>query len=480
MNLGNILKRGDNLKRAFVNLENGMSEAIEAEFLLPHGEETEAPASRSEAPAEPAVDHELADELEAALPDLEDEVEEEEQAPVEVAQQDDRERLTSHTQNRLAALASFERAYRESHEDLTRISSALASVVAMHNLSREFLGNCQADIVRANELEIANSDLSFENRQLSDRVEKLERLRSRYETLVEAMKRREVKLLQDIDVLRISLGQAKLETVEARNVIARNELAQSELHNSLAARTSQAERLLRDNEVLREKTANLSLELDSALKKQTEMRRRLDELAAAHAQQSALHAEVSAKLASEEKDVARLQKHADVLEARLVETTEALRNLELESSEQERRYQTEIHALRSEVQTLSSRLHDMTAEQMEAANRAALLTSRIADLESEKRMAEQKLAGFSVEADTGKTLPAAANNQPQDASLVEAQAREIEEMRGRIETLTATVERLSPFEPANDRSHGKRSNGHATETVVEVEEEEEVLVKVAS
>ena len=294
MNLSNILKRGDNLKRAFVNLENGMSEAIEAEFLLPHGEETEAPAPPSEAPAEPAVDDELADELEAALPDLEDEGEEEEQeqAPVEVAQQDDRERLTSHTQNRLAALASFERAYRESHEDLTRISSALASVVAMHNLSREFLGNCQADIVRANELEIANSDLSFENRQLSDRVEKLERLRSRYETLVEAMKRREVKLLQDIDVLRISLGQAKLETVEARNVIARNELAQSELHNSLAARTSQAERLLRDNEVLREKTANLSLELDSALKKQTEMRRRLDELAAAHAQQSALHAGV--------------------------------------------------------------------------------------------------------------------------------------------------------------------------------------------
>ena len=111
------------------------------------------------------------------------------------------------------------------------------------------------------------------------------------------------------------------------------------------------------------------------------------------------------------------------------------------------------------MQTLSSRLHDMTAEQMEAANRAALLTSRIADLESEKRMAEQKLAGFSVEVDTGKTLPAAANNQPQDASLVEAQAREIEEMRGRLATLTATGERLSDCSPRVPQSAPRRSVG---------------------
>lgn len=478
MNLGNILKRGDNLKRAFVNLENGMSEAIEAEFLLPHGEDAEASASQPEDRAKPTTVEVSEEELELELPALSHE----ELVHAEAERQEDRERLTPHTQNRLAAFASVEQAYREAHEDLTRISSALASVIATHNLSREFLGNCQADIQRANELELANNELSFENRQLSDRVEKLERLRSRYETLVEAMKRREVKLLQDIDVLRISLGQAKLETVEARNVIARNELAQSELQNSLAARTSQADRLLRDNEVLREKTANLSLELDAALKRHTETRRRLDELSAQHAQQSALHAEVSAKLASEEKDVVRLQKHADVLEGRLVETSEALRNLELESSEQERRYQTEIHALRTEVQALSSRLYDMTAEQMETTNRASLLMSRIADLEAEKRMAEQKLAGLGAEHEAARSLTVAANGHAQDASLVEAQAREIEEMRGRIETLSATVERLSPFEPANDRPRGKRANGRAIDPVIEVEEEEEKEepVKVAS
>jgi hypothetical protein len=454
MNLANILTRKDPLKKAFVTLEDGMTDALNEEFMVLPEVEAAAPSSNQTEAAAPADDEftdeladqfdlELAAEIEADAVPADSLAAEEEESPVA---EGNAERLTSHTQNRLAALAAVDEARNGIQLDLTQISTALSNIVASQNLGREFLDDCYADIRRANELEIMNTNYAAENRRLGDRVEKLEKLRARYDQLIEVLKRREGRLMIEAEDLRESLSSAKLEAVAARNAVARAEFVQGELHSSLAAKNNEAERYMRENEMLREKNVNIALDLDKALQRQAETRRKYDDLSAIHASESALIAKTAAKLASEEKEAARLQKLNDMLEARLVEANDHIASLKREMHEREELYQSENHALRGEVQTLLSRLNAGAAEQSETAAELTALKTRLNELESEKQFAERKYAGLAAEVESERKQAEQVEPGEDEAGEGGMNAQQAEAMRRQVEELTRTVQRLKRYE----------------------------------
>jgi chromosome segregation ATPase len=435
------------LKKAFVTLEDGMTDVLNEEFMLPPEPEAAQPSS------DEIVDElteefsaQLAAEAETEAGDMADEAPPAAEEETPAAAEENAERLTSHTQNRLAGLAAVDEARNAIQQDLAQISTALSSIVASQNLSREFLDDCYADIRRANELEILNTNYAAENRRLSDRVDKLEKLRARYDQLIEVLKRREARLMIEAEDLRESLSSAKLEAVEAKNAIARAEFVQGELHTSLAGKTNEAERYMRENEMLREKNVNMALDLDKALQRQAETRRKYEDLSAVHASESALVAKTAAKLASEEKEAARLQKLNDTLEARLVEANENIASFTREMKEREELYQSENHALRGEIQTLLSRLNAGAAEQAETAVELTALKTRLNELESEKQLAERKYAALAADVESGRKQATHENGAGEDPALDTLQEEEVEDMRRQIEELSTTVRRLKRYE----------------------------------
>lgn len=426
MNLANILTRRDPLKRAFVTLEDGMSNVLDEEFLLPH-EETE------DAPPQDLLDSlEPADEDQASLPMPE-------QSVIEHG-----DRITAHAQGRLAGYSAFEEARARTQDDLNRIGEALASILAAQHMSRDFVNDVYADIHRANDLENGNAAYAAENRRLLERVDKLERLRARYDQLVEVLKRREAKLLDDAETARETVGNLRLDVVEARNTIVRCESLYGELQTAHASRTNEAERYMRESEMLREKNVGLSVELDLAQKKQAESRRRVEELSAMHASDSARLAEIMSRLVAEEADGTRLQKLNDALEAKLIDANENTARLAAELAERDKRFQSENQALRGEIQTLNARLQGAANEQRDAVSDMTTLRSRLNDMETERHVLEKRLAALSGDLDDERSgqAQAAAGESP-DAEQAEGQT---ELMRGQIAELQATVAELKQYE----------------------------------
>lgn len=392
MNLVNILTRRDPLKRAFVTLEDGMTDILNEEFLLPPEPATAA--------AHDPDDH-LLSSLEKAAGDVDE--------PSEPAAFVDEpaDRLTPHTRSRLASHAAFDEARVRASQELGRIGEALNNILAAQNANREFVEDCYADIHRANELEVANAAYAADNRRLTERAEKLEKLRTRYDQLIDVLKRREAKLLQEAEALREQVGALKLDAVEARNAVARGDSQIAELQSALAARTSEADRYMRDAEMLREKNVGLALDLDLAQKRQAESRRKHDDLAAAHAADLARLGEMTARLASEENESARLQKLNDALESKLVEASENGAQLASELAERDRRYQSETTSLRNEVQALNVRLQGTISEHRDAAVAANDLRSKLSDVEAEKLILERKYAALTSELEKERRLYAA-------------------------------------------------------------------------
>ncbi len=442
MNLANILVRRDPLKRAFVTLEDGMDDALNEEFMFPPEtkvEEQEHNSSRSEDSL--VAEAEIAPAQEAISSDVQ---------PEQVSG-----RVSAHTQHRLAAYAAFEEARGRTQDDLGRIGEALAGILASHHISRDFINDCYADIHRANELENANAAQAADNRRLSERLDKLERLRARYDQLVEVLKRREAKLLEETESLRETVGALRLEVVELRGAITRGESLQGELQTALAARSNEAERYLREAEVLREKNVGLTVELDLLQKKQSESRRRVEELSAMHTSDSARLAEIMARLVAEEAESTRLQKANDALEAKLVDTGDTAMRLAGELGERDKRHQSENQALRVEIQALNGRLQTAASEQREAASDVTALRSRMNDLESDKHVMEKKLAALAGELESERRAATQAQKAPADS--------EREQMRAEIAELQATVAQLRQYE---SQHNGARPRSKAKVEVV--------------
>ena len=212
-------------------------------------------------------------------------------------------RLTPHSQSRLAALNSFDKLYRDAEEHLQEIEAKLTEVTTSHHLTRQFFNILNADIHRANDLELANGNLLSEQKRLTEQLQDVTRKHQEREAVIDMLHQREAALVHDKDTLRADLATAKLELVEAINTIARNDAELGDLVKTLSIRTVEAERRSRENEVLREKQVNLSIDLDKALKREAEGVRKIEELSTIHANEVARHTELLAALGKSEKEV---------------------------------------------------------------------------------------------------------------------------------------------------------------------------------
>lgn len=447
-----FLKRTDKLDKAFEDLQSGMMDALQEDLgRLPF--ETDAPEAVA-----------ASEDGEGGSTRVEDS-EEERIYLEETPEAESVKRLSSHSQNRLAALASFEDLHQNAEDQLQTIGSMLTEVITSHHLAREFLSGIHPEIHRANELELAKATLTSENRKLAEQLHEITKKLQEQESAVANLQRRELSLQQDKDTLRIALSAAKLQTVEASNALARSEAERGELAKSLATRTVEAEKRLRENEILREKQVNLSIDLDKALKRETEARRKYDEISALHAGESARSAEALAALAKSEKEVTRLQKSLESVQTKQEETAEALRTAEADSDTEEQRNLAETRGLRSEIQNLNSRLEAAATEIVGATDEIAMLKEALGDAQAEKQIVEKQLTLLKSEQDElSRNLSAANGNLTEtggispDQTTIEMHKQENDELRAEISKLAAELKKLAPYERLYRAEKAKRRN----------------------
>jgi chromosome segregation ATPase len=447
MNFIGLMKRGDKMDKAFEELQEDVAEALDENLFL----DEMPPLGEAEGDAEASGTVE--DDLISAEELLADDDACEQTEPAEESPEVGR-RLTSHTQNRLAALASFDELYRDAQQYLQDINAKLSEVTTSHHLTREFFNIIHSDIHRANELEFANSTLATENRKLLEQLHDAGKRQQERENAVETLQHREASLLQEKENLRAALSAAKLELVEAANTISRNESELGDLMKTLSARTVEAERRLRENEVLREKHVNLSIDLDNSLKREAEARRKLDEISAIHAGEAARYSELLATLAKSEKEAMRLQKALETAQAKQAEMDEAAGNLEVEREAEMQRTIAEMRGLRSEIQSLQSRLEIASNEQIETANEISKLKVQLNDAITEKHVAQERLSALKKENETDKLHLSAASANISQLSLQQASEQmqldihkqECEDLRAEIATLNDRIKELLPFE----------------------------------
>jgi len=451
MNFG-FLKRTDKLDKAFEDLQSDMMDALQENIdRLPFESldaETAAAGPQNGAASIPVEDGE------AERIYLE-----------ETPEAESMKRLTAHAQNRLAVLASFEDLHQGSLDQLQTIGSMLAEVITSHHLTHEFLNGIHPEIHRANEMELTNATLTADNRKLSDQLHDLTKKLQEQESALANLQRRELTLQQDKETLRIALSAAKLQTVEASNALARSEAERGELAKSLATRTVEAEKRLRENEILREKQVNLSIDLDKAHKREAEARRKYEEISAIHASENARYTETLAALAKSEKEILRLQKSLESAQIKQEETAEALRSLEADSDAETKRNLAETRGLRSEIQNLNSRLEAAAAEMVEATDEIARLKEALNSAEAEKQIAEKQLALLKSEQDDQRRPLAAADGDMSkngDVSSGQFEAdihkQESDELRAEISKLAAEIKKLAPYERLYRAEKAKRRN----------------------
>lgn len=411
MNLSGLFKRDRNLRSAFAALDADMGEMLQSAF------KGRSPDNADDLSGE-AVAVPL-DEVDA--PPLSPEHAE--------------PGLTAYAQERLSALSSFQTMYQETGEELEALGKAFSNMNAVHHLTREFLASTRSTIHRVNDLEIANTRLQADNNRLRRHAELVGRLKAQHEALVESTRRRDAKGQQELEKYRQSLADARSEAVEARNAISALETERGDLMNALATRSSEAERLARENEVLRERHVNQSADLDQVSKRAAEIQRRYDELVAVHQADVNNLSETRTKLALAEGELVRLQKQTDKLQLDLSEAGGSVRSLERDLDEAAARHAAELQVAGNESETLKAKIGVLSASQSEAAAEIAALKHRIKDAETEMRIAETRARQLRQEAEAGQ--PAA------DAAAIRA---ELDRLKADRAALEAQVKRLAGYE----------------------------------
>ena len=364
------------------------------------------------------------------------------------------QRLTPHSHSRLAALDSFDKLYRDAEEHLHEIGAKLTEVTTSHHLTRQFFNILNADIHRANELELANVNLLAEQKKLTEQLHDVTRKHQEREAVIDTLHQREAALVHDKDTLRADLATARLELVEAINTIARNDAELGDLVKTLSTRTIEAERRSRENEVLREKQVNLSIELDKTLKRETDGVRKIDELSTIHANEVVKHAELLAALGKSEKEVHRLQVSLEAAQTKQAEMAEEARILESDREAEGARNLAEMRGLRAEVQSLQDRLDQVSNEKSEAVGQLATLRAELSDAQAEKAVWDEKLSALTAENESYKVSLSTATANISQLSLEQASEQmqldvhrqECEDLRQEIASLNARIKELLPHE----------------------------------
>lgn len=438
MNLTGLFKRDRNLNSAFAALEAEVDEVLLNDLY----KEVEADVQAEAAPVP------TEEQPEAADPDGLDYLFEADQTPplqpeaeaadhVEPAEPT----ITAYAQERFSSLASVEQMYQQASEDLKTLGNAFANVNAVHHLTREFLAAMQSTIGRVNDLELGNARLMAENSRVRRQAELVGRLKSQHEALIESTRRRESRMQQEIERFREILAEARQETVESRNALGAIESERANLMHALAGRTADAERLARENEVLRQRHVNQSADLDQAAKRASELQRKLDDLTVTHQAEANHLSEARSKLAVTEGELARMQKQNDSLQIDLADATASVKSLEREMDESAARHSAEARMLANENETLKAKAAALSASQAEAAGEVSMLRQRLKDAETEMRIAEDRVRQLKQEVDHARR-----NGRASDADNMREDESETAALREEIGQLTATVKRLKRFE----------------------------------
>lgn len=463
MNFRGLIKRAEDVDKAIQDLQTDLADALDASL---DAEELMPPKS-DDVPESEARSGDGPPQADAANGDSAKNADSAGDADSSEAAQ----RLTAHTQTRLAALSAFEGLFHDARNYLEEINDKLSEIGTSHHLTREFLNILHNDILRANELEIANADLAAEQRTLSEKLhDAVRKLRER-EGAFEALQQRETSLVQDREALRAALAATRLELVETANASAKREAEFGDIAKRLTARTVEANRRLRESKMLREKHVSLSIELDKALKRESQARHRLDELSTIHASEAARLAELLAALGKSEKEEIRLQKAFEAAQAKLTETTEAARMMEGDKEAELARGQAEMRGLGSEIQNLQSRLEQTSNENSEAANEIARLKGELNDTLAEKKIADERLSALTQDNENDKmslskvnaNLSQLALQQASEQIQFDVQRQECEDLKAEIVSLNARIKELLPYE----RLH-KATSGRPREDGVEI------------
>jgi len=448
MNFKGLIKRAEDVDNAFQELQVDLADALASDF----GTEDQSPKS-GDVPDMAAGADGSPPEAETANPDSADNTSSSEAGP----------RHTSHTQTRLAALSAFEGLFHDARDYMDEITGKLSEIATSHHLTREYLHILHSDILRANELELANADLAAEQRTLSEKLhDAVRKLRER-EGAFEVQQQRETSLVQDREALRAALAAVRLELVETANASAKRDAQFGEIAKQLTARTMQANRRLRESKMLREKHVSLSLDLDKALKRESQARHRLDELSAIHASEAARLAELLAALGKSEMEQMRLQKSLEAAQAKLSETTEASRMMEGDREAELARGEAEMRGLRSEIEDLKSRLEQASNENSEAVSEIAGLKTELNDTLAEKKIADERLSALTRENENDKMSLSKVNANLSQLTLQQAseqiqfdvQWQECDDLKAEIASLNARIKELLPYERLHKATNGR-------------------------
>ncbi|TGQ68260.1 MAG: hypothetical protein E5V49_00010 [Mesorhizobium sp.] len=465
MNFKALIKRAEDVDNALQELQTDLADALDASFEA----EDQPPPKSDDVP-------DVAEETDASPPETSADSAGADSAGADSAGNTDSSdtalRLTSHTQTRLAALSAFEGLFHDARDYLEEINSKLSEIATSHHLTREFLNILHSDILRANELELANAGLTGDQRTLSEKLhDAVRKLRER-EGGFEMLQQREASLIQDKEALRAALAAARLELAEAANASAKREAEFGDIAKRLTGRTVEANRRLRESKMLREKHVALSIELDKALKRESQARHRLDELSTIHASEAARLAELLDALGKSEKEGMRLQKSLEAAHAKLSEMTEAARMKEEDREAELARSQTEMRGLRSEIQDLQTRLEWASNENSEAAGEIARLKTELNDTLAEKTITVERLSALADESESDKMSLSKVNanlsqltlQQASEQIQLDVQRQECEDLKVEIASLNARIKELLPYERLHKATDGKRRES----TVVEI------------
>lgn len=428
-----LIRRSDSAEKSFEDLEASLADAVEECLGLYEQSAQAGDAAAGEAPIQDDNSTQTEDNAGTAEP---------------------ARRLTTHTQSRMAALSSFDGLFRDAKLHFEEINAKLSEIASTHHLTRELFHILHADILRANELELANLNLTADQRTLSDKLNELNRRQHERETIVEALQQREASLVQDNEALRGALAGARMELVEAANANAKTEAEFGDLTNALAAATVEADRRARENKQLREKNVSLSIDLEKALKREDEARHRLDGFSTIHANEAARNSELLGALGKSEKEAARLHTSLEVAQAKLSELTEAARIMEAEKNAEIERCRAELRGSRSEVQNLHSRLELALNANSEASNELAKLRLQWSEAVAEKQVADEGLAALTKEAEADKlnlskitaNFSQLSLQQASDQIQLDIRRQECEDLRAEIALVNARIRELLPLE----------------------------------
>ena len=431
MNFKSLIKRAEDVDKEFQDLQSDLAEAFEDVL-----KDDEQPPSGDDAVA--------GQELVAS----------DENPPPAEQPEPASSRLTPHTQTRLAALEAVAGLFRDGQGHLQEIEAKLGEIATAHHMTREVLNVFHRDVLRSNELELANLALTAEHKTLSEQLLEAARKQRERDGAAEAWQQREASLVQDREQLRSALAAVRLELVEMSNESARRETEFGEIVKALTAKTVEVDRRGAENKLLREKQVGLTVDLEQAQKREAEARHKFDEFAATHASETAHIAELMAQIGNHEKEESRLQKTLEATQAKLAETAEAARIAESDSAAELARCQAEMRGLRAEIQELQSRLDRVSTDNGEATAEITRLKAQLNDAVTERQIAEERLAVLKEESEADKKNLSVVSTNLSQLSLQQAseqiqldiQKQECEDLRAEVEALNARIRELLPYE----------------------------------